>query len=93
MKKYLAVIGFLCLTTVFAAGQTDHVSRITKAVNYRLRGDTVKVGFHGTELMSNASGEAKITGKKSNVEIDAHFENLDDPTKFGLEYLSLVLWA
>lgn len=93
MKKHLAIIGFLCLTAVFAAGQTDHVSRTTKAVNYRLRGDTVKVEFHGTELMSNASGDAKVTGKKSNVEIDAHFENLDDPTKFGLEYLSLVLWA
>jgi outer membrane protein OmpA-like peptidoglycan-associated protein len=43
--------------------------------------------------MSNATGEAHVTGKKSNLEIDAKFENLDDPTKFGLEYLSLVLWA
>jgi len=60
----------------------------TKAVNYRLRGDAVKVDFHGTELMQNASGEAKVTGKKSSVEIDAKFEGLDDPTKFGLEYLS-----
>ncbi len=62
-------------------------------MNYRLRGDAVKVDFHGTELMQNASGEARVTGKKSSVEIDAKFDGLEDPTKFGLEYLSLVLWA
>jgi len=76
-----------------ASAQTTSVYRTTKAVNYRLRGDAVKIDFHGTELMQNASGEAKVTGKKSNVEIDAKFDGLDDPTKFGLEYLSLVLWA
>jgi outer membrane protein OmpA-like peptidoglycan-associated protein len=75
------------------ATQAAPVHRTTKAVNYRLRGDAVKIEFHGTELMQNASGEARVTGKKSSVEIDAKFEGLDDPTKFGLEYLSLVLWA
>lgn len=95
MKKYLAIFACLCFSAIFAAAQqpSSNVFRTIKAVNYRLRGDTIKVDLHGTELMSNASGEAKVTGKKSNVEIDAHFENLDDPTKFGLEYLSLVLWA
>jgi len=99
MKKSLAVLGLFCCT-IFAAAQNQpaasqpaNVSRTTKAVNYRLRGDDVKVEFHGTDLMSGATGEAKVVGKKSSVEIDAHFENLDDPTKFGLEYLSLVLWA
>ena len=76
-----------------ASAQTASVHRTTKAVNYRLRNDAVKIDFHGTELMQNASGEARVTGKKSNVEIDAKFDGLDDPTKFGLEYLSLVLWA
>lgn len=75
------------------AQQPQVVSRTTKAVNYRLRTDTVKVEFHGTDLMANATGEARVTGKKSSIEIDAKFENLDDPTKFGLEYLTLVLWA
>jgi outer membrane protein OmpA-like peptidoglycan-associated protein len=95
MKKRLAIFASLCFSVFLAAAQqpSSNVFRTIKAVNYRLRGDTIKVDLHGTELMSNASGEAKVTGKKSNVEIDAHFENLDDPTKFGLEYLSLVLWA
>jgi outer membrane protein OmpA-like peptidoglycan-associated protein len=100
MRKSLAILGLFCLATIFAAGQNPpaapqpaSVSRTTKAMNYRLRGDDVKVDFHGTDLMPGATGEARVAGKKSRVEIDAHFENLDDPTKFGLEYLSLVLWA
>jgi outer membrane protein OmpA-like peptidoglycan-associated protein len=100
MKKCLAFFLFVCLmasATVglaqSAAPQTAPVHRTTKAVNYRLRNDSVKIDFHGTELMQSASGEAKVTGKKSSVEIDAKFDGLDDPTKYGLEYLSLVLWA
>lgn len=100
MKQRLAFLLFLCLAALSvtaqaqsATPQSTAVQRTTKAVNYRLRGDTVKVDFHGTELMQAAMGEAKVTGKKSSVEIDAKFEGLDDPTKFGLEYLSLVLWA
>jgi outer membrane protein OmpA-like peptidoglycan-associated protein len=99
MKRYLAFVTTLCLTASLAAQaaasaqQSAPVHRTTKAVNYRLRGDAVKIDFHGTELMQNASGEAKVAGKKSSVEIDAKFDGLDDPTKFGLEYLSLVLWA
>ena len=103
MKQRLAFTLFLCLaassiagvaqSAALAAAPASPVHRTTKAVNYRLRGDAVKVDFHGTELMRNASGEAKVAGKKSNVEIDAKFDGLEDPTKFGLEYLSLVLWA
>src|SRR6266849_5414435 len=99
MKKHLARFVLLCFAAVAAAGQPQpaasaaSVSRTTKAVNYRLRNDAVKIDFRGTELMQNASGEAKVTGKKSNVEIEAKFEGLDDPTKLGLEYLTLVLWA
>jgi outer membrane protein OmpA-like peptidoglycan-associated protein len=100
MKKCLAFFLFVCLATSStiglaqsAAPQSAPVYRTTKAVNYRLRGDAVKVDFRGTELMQNASGEAKVAGKKSSVEIEAKFDGLDDPTKFGLEYLSLVLWA
>jgi outer membrane protein OmpA-like peptidoglycan-associated protein len=76
-----------------ADSQPANVSRTTKAVNYRLRGQAVMIGFHGTELMNAASGEAKVEGKKSSVEIDAKFEGLDEPTRFGLEYLTYVLWA
>jgi outer membrane protein OmpA-like peptidoglycan-associated protein len=69
------------------------VSRTTKAVHYRLQGGTTKVDFQGTDLLRRASGEAKVEGKKTNFEIDARFQGLEDATKFGLEFLTYVAWA
>jgi len=62
-------------------------------VHYRLQGGTTKVDFQGTDLSRRASGEAKVEGKKTNFEIDATFQGLEDATKFGLEYLTYVAWA
>src|SRR5580704_9988971 len=69
------------------------VSRTTKAVNYRRAGGTTKIDFSGTELMQGASGEAKVESKSNRMEIEAKFQGFDDATKFGLEYLTYVLWA
>src|SRR5467141_2694547 len=51
------------------------------------------ISFQGTELMQVASGEAKVQNKGNRIEIEAKFMGLDDATKFGLEYLTYVLWA
>ena len=69
------------------------VSRTTKAVNYRRNGGGIKIDFQGTELMQQASGEAQVRNKGNRVEIEARFLGLDEATKFGLEYLTYVLWA
>src|SRR4029077_5490628 len=69
------------------------VARTTKAVHYRLQGGTTKVDFQGTDLLQRASGEAKVEGKKTNFEIDAKFQGMEDATKFGLEFLTYVAWA
>src|ERR1041385_2958142 len=96
MKKYLAFITTLSLAASLAAqtaapAQAAPVHRTTKAVNYRLRGDAVKIDFHGTELMQNASGETKETGKKSSVEVAAMCDVLDDPARSALKYLWRVV--
>ncbi len=100
MRKHASVLGLLfCFAAIAVGGQNPpsaaagSVSRTTKAVNYRLRGEPIEVDLRGTELMANASGKAKVEGKKSSVEIDAKLESMDDPTRFGLEYLTYVLWA
>jgi hypothetical protein len=74
------------------AARSGPVSRTTKAVHYR-QGGQVKTAFQATELMMGASGEAKIEAKKTNVAIDAKFQGMEEATKFGLEYLTYVLWA
>ena len=68
------------------------VSRTTKAVNYR-RAGAAKIDFQGTELMQQAGGEARVQNKGNRTEIEARFAGLDEATKFGLEYLTYVLWA
>lgn len=100
MRKHLAVAILVCAAALASAqtqpnpsAPTDNVFRTTKALHYRQEGGTVKVEFQGTELMARGSGEAKVEGKKSNIEIDAKFQGLEDATKFGLEYLTYVLWA
>jgi outer membrane protein OmpA-like peptidoglycan-associated protein len=75
-----------------AAFPAKSVSRTTRAVNYR-RAGAIKIDFQGTELMQQANGEARVQNKGSRVEIDAKFLGLEEATKFGLEYLTFVLWA
>jgi len=95
---YLALTGTLAIAAAPALGQSPsagaakNVSRTTKAVNYR-RAGAAKIDFQGTELMQQANGEARVQNKGSRTEIDAKFLGFDEATKFGLEYLTYVLWA
>src|SRR5215472_17690405 len=89
---FAVLCGLAAAQAQTAAPAAGPVSRTTKAVNYRHSGDT-KIDFRGTELMQQASGEANVASKNSRVEIDAKFDNVDDATRFGLEYLTYVLWA
>jgi outer membrane protein OmpA-like peptidoglycan-associated protein len=108
MKNFLAILVLGCVAAVASAQtqaaappaaaaptpeDTAAVSRTTKAVHYRLQGGSAKVDFQGTDLLQRASGEARIEGKKTNFQVEAKFQNLEDATKFGLEYLTYVLWA
>ena len=69
------------------------ISRTVQAVNYRHRSGATKLGFKGTELMPGAHAEAKVESKKGYIEIEVEFHGLENPTSFGSEYLTYVLWA
>ena len=69
------------------------VARSTKAVDYRHRGGSTKVDLEGTDLMPQASGEAKVESKTGRLEINTKLRGMDPANKFGLEYLTYVLWA
>ena len=69
------------------------VGRTVPAVNYRPRSGETRVDFAGTILMPKAKGEAWIEGEKGYIKINAHFDKLDGPQRFGSEYLTYVLWA
>jgi outer membrane protein OmpA-like peptidoglycan-associated protein len=67
--------------------------RSAKAINYQHRSGATKIDFRGTELLSNARGEAKVEGKQGYIEIEVEFDNLQPANKLGAEYLTYVLWA
>jgi outer membrane protein OmpA-like peptidoglycan-associated protein len=69
------------------------VGRTTPAINYRPRSGNTKIDFVGSVLMPQARGDATVKGEKGVIEIDANFEKLQPPTRFGPEYLTYVMWA
>jgi outer membrane protein OmpA-like peptidoglycan-associated protein len=69
------------------------VSRTTQAVNYQHRAGATRIDFKGTQTMPQASGSATVQSKTGRLDIEAKFRHLDPPSKFGLEYMTYVLWA
>jgi len=69
------------------------VQRDLDAVNYLHRSGSTRIGFKGTTLLPQASGEAKVTSERGGITIDAKFQGLTPANGFGPEYLTYVLWA
>lgn len=73
--------------------RVEVVQRTVQAVNYGHRAEPTKVDLKGTVLAPEARGEAKVESQRGAVEIDARMERLKDPSTYGREYLTYVLWA
>ena len=69
------------------------VSRSLEAVNYEHGVGPTPIDFQGTVLLPKAKGTAIVDSHRGEVSVDAKFEHLDAPTRFGREYLTYVLWA
>jgi outer membrane protein OmpA-like peptidoglycan-associated protein len=68
------------------------VSHQMKAINYR-NASSSKVDMQGTQVMPSAGGEAKVQSRTGRVEIEIKMSGLEPANKFGMEYLTYVLWA
>jgi len=69
------------------------VDRTVSAVDYQYRAGPTMIDFAGTVLLPAAKGDAVVESKDGRTEIDAKFEHMAPPTRFGREYLTYVLWA
>jgi len=67
--------------------------RTTKAIDYRHKGGTTKLDFVGTSLLPEADGYAQVKSQTGRLDIQARFNHLESPQKFGPQYLTYVLWA
>ena len=69
------------------------VKKTANAIRYNLtRQRSTTIGFT-SRLLRQATGAAKIERKGRVFRIDATFEGLEPATKFGVEYLTYVMWA
>lgn len=100
--KNLPLVYLLVSCAIAASGQTHDpqpiyrvtvVSRTLQAVNYEHRGGPTKIDFEGTVLLPHSKDEAIVESKRGRIAIDAKFDHLEPPTKYGTEYLTYVLWA
>lgn len=69
------------------------VDRTVSAVDYQYRNGPTEIDFRGTVLLPEAKGGATVESKAGHTEIEARFEHLLAPVRFGREYLTYVLWA
>lgn len=70
------------------------IQRSVDAINYQYRPDLpTKIDFAGTVLLPKSKGEANVLSTRGRTEIDAKFDHLEAPSRFGREYLTYVLWA
>ena len=72
--------------------ESDVVRKSIKAVGYEVGGGSTKVVFVGTSEAPNAGGEAKVDAKKAGTNIELKVTGMPQPTTFGAEFLTYVLW-
>lgn len=63
------------------------------AIGYKVGGGSTKVDLKGTELMSVASGEAKVKAKPGVTSIELSLIGMTQPSTLGAEFLTYVLWV
>src|SRR5580658_10265153 len=69
------------------------IERTVKPVNYQYRNGPTQIDFRGTVLLPEAKGDAMVESKAGRTEIDARFDHVAAPTRYGHEYMTYVLWA
>ncbi|HKW62210.1 MAG TPA: OmpA family protein [Candidatus Acidoferrum sp.] len=73
--------------------ESNLLAKSVKAVGYRVGDWSTKVDLKGTELMAQATGEARVQARQGKTNIEVSIRNLAQPTKFGAEFLTYVLWV
>ena len=68
-------------------------TKSVKAIGYKVGGGSTKVDLKGTELMSAASGEAKVQAKPGATSIELSLIGMTQPSTLGAEFLTYVLWV
>jgi len=71
------------------------VTKSVQAVGYEVGTGSTKVDLKGTDLMPQASGEAKveIKSKAGRASVEVNVKGLQPPSTVGSEFLTYVVWV
>lgn len=69
------------------------VQRSTPAINYNHRSEPTKIDFKGTPLLPEAHGVATVENRRGATMVDARFNDMPPPSRFGSQYLTYVVWS
>jgi outer membrane protein OmpA-like peptidoglycan-associated protein len=93
----LTILIIPCLTLSAAAAQEGSragaVTKSIKAIGYQVGGGSTEIDLKATTLLPGASGEAKVEAKQGTTAVEVKYQYMAQPTKFGAEFLTFVLWA
>jgi len=97
MKRLICLLCALSMSFAVSAqtpapAKASLVSHQMKAINYR-NASSSKVDMQGTQLEPSANGEANVKSRTGRVEVDLKIWGLEVANRFGMEYLTYVLWA
>ena len=94
---YVLAIGWVAVPAAGQAPQEEPAAKPpekqTKAIGYRVGGGATRVALIATGLIPQAGGEARVEAKTGATYVEATVRGLAQPTKFGAEFLTYVLWA
>jgi len=94
-RATVMALGMTFSWAAFGQSSPAHIGSVGKsirAVSYQLNTSS-KVDLAPGDLAPQASGEADIEAKKGVTNIDVEVSGMPDPTKFGAEFLTYVLWV
>lgn len=95
----------MCQTRTAAQDQAPQQDSVTpasalttksvQAVGFEVGAGSTKLNLTGTELMSQASGEAKveIKSKAGRTSVEVSVKSVAPPSSLGAEFLTYVLWV
>jgi flagellar motor protein MotB len=73
--------------------QVTIVSRTTKAINYGYLSTPTRIGFRGTPVAHNVTGQATVDPGRGATLLDIRLDHLPAAQRFGGQYLTYVVWA
>src|ERR1035437_2083298 len=76
-----------------ATPPNNQFDKPVQAIGYRVGGGATKIALISTGAIPEAHGEARVEAKTGATYIEADVKGLTQPTRFGAEFLTYLLWA